>query len=310
MRLAICIPTFNREDYIVEALTSCPTVAQAAALGHQLEVFVFDNASNDRTVERARSANPSATILVNAANLGYVGNINRCLSVHEKHDWVIILHSDDVLNTDVVLATMARLEELSEYGMIFGLNQTIGGHTSPVVSDCDTIWQAGDDGVGRMQNSVPCSGVFFNSRAIADVGSLSDVYPFSADEHYNCRIARLYPVICINRVVSYYRRHDANTMLQTYEQPGFIDNFLKMRLEMNSMLSVPNTETVVREKVAFSLVSQIPHCLRARQFASAARFARFGQSNVARSRRSLGFTVRIVAGRLAGFVGPQQRDAS
>lgn len=309
MRLAICIPTFNREDYIAEALASCPTPTQVAALGHELEVFVFDNASSDRTVELARSANPTPTVSVNAENLGYVGNINRCLSVHDRHDWVIILHSDDLLNTQVVLATIARLETLSEYGMIFGMNETIGGRTAAAVRDSDTVWPAGDEGVNRMQSSVPCSGVFFNSLAVAKVGGLSDAYPFSADEHYNCRVARAFSVMCTNKVVSFYRRHDENTMLKTFTKPEFIPNFLKMRLEMNAMLRTPRSETVVREQVGRSLVAQIPHCLRARQFASAARFARFGRAHVPKSRRSMGFTVRLALGGLAGLLMRRQGGA-
>lgn len=310
MRLAICIPTFNREDYIADALASCPTPTQVAALGHELEVFVFDNASSDRTVELARSANPIPTVSVNAENLGYVGNINRCLSVHDRHDWVIILHSDDLLNTEVVLETISRLETLSEFGMIFGLNETIGGRTTAATRDSDTVWQAGDEGVKRMQNSVPCSGVFFNSHAIAKVGGLSDAYPFSADEHYNCLVARAFPVMCTNKVVSLYRRHDENTMLKTWIKPDFIPNFLQMRLEMNSMLSTPRSETVVHEQVGRSLVSQIPHCLRARQFASAARFARFGRAHVPRSRRSMGFTARLLLGGVAGLLVPRKGGAS
>lgn len=310
MRLAICIPTFNREDYIADALASCPTPTQVAAMGHDLEIFVFDNSSSDRTVEIALSASSVPTVSVNAENLGYVGNVNRCLSVYDRNDWVIILHSDDLLNTEVVLATIARLETLSEFGMIFGLNETIGGRTAAAERDSDTVWQAGDEGVNRMQSSVPCSGVFFNSHAIATVGGLSDAYPFSADEHYNCRVARAFPVMCTNKVVSFYRRHDENTMLKTFTKPEFIPSFMQMRLEMNSMLSTPRSESVVHEQVGRSLVSQIPHCLRARQFASAARFARFGRAHVPRSRRSLGFTARLILGGLAGLLMPRQGGAS
>jgi len=310
MRLAICIPAFNREDYIAEALASCPTPSKVEALGHQMEVFVFDNASTDRTVELARSANPAPTVFVNSQNLGYVGNINCCLSLHDQHDWVIILHSDDLLNTDVVLATMARLDQLSDYGMVFGLNETIGGRTPAAIRDSDTIWQAGDEGVGRMQNSVPCSGVFFNSRAIAEVGALSKAYPFSGDEHYNCRVALRFPVLCTNQVVSFYRRHDENTMLKIFRKPEFIPNFLQMRLEMNAMLSTPSSEAKVREQVARTLVAQIPHCLRARQFASAAGLARFGRTHVPQSRRSLGFTARLALGAISGLLMPQKGGTS
>lgn len=301
MRFAICIPVFNRENYIEQALASCPTPDQVLALGHQLEVFVFDNASSDRTVELALRTNPVPTIFKNSMNLGYVGNINRCLSVHEQYDWVIILHSDDLLNTEAVLATIARLNTETEYGMVFGLNETIGGRTAAAVCESETVWQAGDEGVNRMQSSVACSGVFFNSRAIAQVGGFSEAYPFSADEHYNCRIARSFPVMCTNKVVSYYRRHDENTMLKNFTEREFITNFLQMRMEMNAMLNAPRSGTEVREQVARSLVSQIPHCLRAREFGSAARFAQFGRTHLPWARRSMGVRLRLALGRIAGF---------
>jgi glycosyltransferase involved in cell wall biosynthesis len=299
LHIAICIPAYNREDYIAEALASCP----ASIPGHKLSVHVFDNSSSDGTVALVRRDFPHVDVQVNLENLGYVGNINRCLSLASDHDWIVILHSDDLLDVRAVIATAARLEDLSDHGMIFGLNETLGQPHKHPSRAYFSNWQAGDAGVVRMQSSVPCSGIFYNSRAISQVGLFSPDYPFSADEEYHCRIARDFPITCSNLVISKYRRHDNNTMLETWRQATFIPNFLAMRLAMNAMLVTPMTERAVREAVARTLAGQIPHCLRLGEQTIAGRFADFALANTPPLRLRLGMLARIAWAKTAGIWG-------
>lgn len=92
--ISICIPTFNRADYLEQTLQS--VVHQTIK---PFEVIIVDNASTDNTPQiAARYKKFGFTYIRNPKNLGMVGNYNRCLALAQG-DYISFLHSDDLISS-------------------------------------------------------------------------------------------------------------------------------------------------------------------------------------------------------------------
>ncbi|KKS79552.1 MAG: Glycosyl transferase, family 2 [Candidatus Beckwithbacteria bacterium GW2011_GWA2_43_10] len=91
--ISICIPTFNRADYLEQALQS---LAQQTI--KPFEVIIVDNASTDNTPQiAAKYKKLGFTYVRNPKNLGMVGNYNRCLEL-ARGQYLSFLHSDDLIS--------------------------------------------------------------------------------------------------------------------------------------------------------------------------------------------------------------------
>lgn len=91
--ISICIPTFNRADYLEQTLQSITRQTQKP-----FEVIIVDNASTDNTSQIvAKYCRFGFTYIRNPKNLGMVGNYNRCLSLAHGN-YLSFLHSDDLID--------------------------------------------------------------------------------------------------------------------------------------------------------------------------------------------------------------------
>ena len=92
--MSVCIPVFNGESYIAQALES---VLSQTFL--DFEVIITDNCSTDKTLQIIKNIsqkNPRMKVFSNEENLGIVGNFNRCLHLANAK-YVKFLCADDLL---------------------------------------------------------------------------------------------------------------------------------------------------------------------------------------------------------------------
>lgn len=114
--LAICIPVFNREEYIGETLSS--VLAEA---DDRVEICISDNASTDDTVAMARQAlgdAPRARIAVQPENRGADANYLAAVALAEASH-CLILGSDDTLAPGALGAILERLESIDPDILLF-----------------------------------------------------------------------------------------------------------------------------------------------------------------------------------------------
>jgi glycosyltransferase involved in cell wall biosynthesis len=105
MLVSICIPTFNGQDYLKEALES----ASAQTYG-SIEIVVVDDCSNDGTLDIANDharLDPRVRISRNEVNQGLVGNWNRCV-LQARGEWLKFLFQDDLLDPGCLEAMVSR----------------------------------------------------------------------------------------------------------------------------------------------------------------------------------------------------------
>lgn len=90
--VSVCIPVYNTERFITEALHS--VLNQSF---RDLEVVVVDNASTDSTPELlAKTTDPRVRLFRNEQNIGAAGNFNRAMSL-ARGQYIKLLCADDLL---------------------------------------------------------------------------------------------------------------------------------------------------------------------------------------------------------------------
>jgi glycosyltransferase involved in cell wall biosynthesis len=105
--LTIAIPTFRRQDLLVEA------VASALAQAGSIEIVVVDNDPASAVLGHLLAALPALRSAAfryfrNAANLGLAGNLNRCIRL-ARGEWLTLLHDDDLLHPGFAARMMPHL---------------------------------------------------------------------------------------------------------------------------------------------------------------------------------------------------------
>lgn len=116
--LSICIPTYNRADYLRDALLSI-FVQLTPELSHMVEVVVADNASADHTEQVAKEFTGKIDRFVyvkNPDNVGFDGNINIVVrAASGRYCWYL---GDDDAIVNGALAHMVEVCQEDKYGVI------------------------------------------------------------------------------------------------------------------------------------------------------------------------------------------------
>jgi len=95
--VSICIPVYNGEPYIFEALNSAVNQTYK-----NLEILIFDNCSTDRTAEIIKSFNDSRiSYHLNDKNYGGLYNHNKCLE-SANGEFIKLLSADDLLKPEAI----------------------------------------------------------------------------------------------------------------------------------------------------------------------------------------------------------------
>lgn len=119
--VSICIPTFNGEAFIKEAL-----LAAISQTYPNLEIIVADDSSTDKTVEIVREfqrENPAADLrIILHLNYGLVGNLNFCIS-QGRGRYIKFLFQDDLLASNCVEEMVKLAESDREIGLVFSPRQ-------------------------------------------------------------------------------------------------------------------------------------------------------------------------------------------
>lgn len=105
--VSICIPTYNSERFISDALDSA-----AGQTYPDLEIVVVDNTSRDSTVEICRDYSQKdrrVKVYENEINVGAYGNFNKCI-VAATGAYIKFLASDDLLDPTCVEKLVAAYE--------------------------------------------------------------------------------------------------------------------------------------------------------------------------------------------------------
>lgn len=189
------IPAWNRRAFVLEAIQSILDQSHTA-----VDIHIFDNAPTDGTPAAVQAEFGGQVALhLNAQNVGYVGNVNRCLSLESNYDWIAILHPHDMYLDHSLARIFTAIEINASAGIIFGQQVSFDGNDQSGNSNvCEVILhKGGNRAVRRAQFQLPCSSTAYSALAIRKNGGFTTDYPYSADEEHNARVASQFDIVSL-----------------------------------------------------------------------------------------------------------------
>lgn len=115
-RLSICLPTYNGEAYVAEAVRSVLQQSYRA-----FEIVALDDGSSDRTLEILQAfPDPRLRIYQNPHRRGVPGNWNGAVAL-ARGEYVCVFHQDDVMLADNLARKVALFESDPRLSLVHSL---------------------------------------------------------------------------------------------------------------------------------------------------------------------------------------------
>ena len=109
--LSISIVNFNTGDYLIKSLDSLQKVKDEA----EIEIWVVDNASSDKSFEKAKSKFNNINFIKNNQNLGF-GKAHNLVLRKFKTEYVLILNPDTEIKKGVISKMLQFMEDNPNVG--------------------------------------------------------------------------------------------------------------------------------------------------------------------------------------------------
>ena len=126
-KVSVCIPVYNREDFIAEAIES--VLSQTFT---DFELIITDNCSTDKTpeiIKKYASTDKWISCYRNEYNLGVIGNINRCVLL-TRGKYITIVCADDKLAPQCLEVFVEKMDKHPEVSLITSFTQSFGDSDS------------------------------------------------------------------------------------------------------------------------------------------------------------------------------------
>ncbi len=110
-KITVAIPTYNREKYLIESLTSILNQTEK-----NIDILVFDNGSDYDIYGAIKKIDPENKIKIirSEKNLGGTANFQRIKDYNFDSEYLIVFHDDDVMHKDYLKSALSFLEKNKE----------------------------------------------------------------------------------------------------------------------------------------------------------------------------------------------------
>lgn len=202
--VSVVIPCWNQGHYLGEAIES--VLAQEYP---RLELVVVDDGSEDNSLEVARRY-PGVRSL-RQPNSGVAAARNRGLA-ETVGELVVFLDADDRLLPRALEVGVEELEGEPEAAFAAGMPRDIGRDGS-VVREARQPLVTRDHYLKLLEECFIWSGssLVYRRRALEAVAGFNERRVAADDYELYLKLARDFPVVCHEEVVTEYRRHGSNT---------------------------------------------------------------------------------------------------
>lgn len=207
--VTIGLSTYNRADgYLKNALDAA--VSQTWA---NLEIIVSDNCSDDNTEELVMSySDQRIKYIRQKENIGAANNFNFCLE-QAKGDYFLLLHDDDLIDSDFIETCMGMVIKNGDSGIIRtgtrlidgeGNIRTIKSNNSGVsITDFLLSWFSDNSALYL------CS-TLYNTKGLREVGGFTSKTNLFNDVAPILKLVGKYGRLDVSNVKASFRRHDEN----------------------------------------------------------------------------------------------------
>lgn len=270
--VTVAIPTYNGQDYLVEAMKSV-----LAQQGVAFRLVVCDDASSDRTVEIARQlANRRTTVIANDVRAGLTANWNRCVE-HCDSEFLCLFHQDDLMVPGNLERKIALLREHPEVAFVFSASEIIDARDNPVpeslvnrdhISDENRVLNSTEAlQILLVKNVVRASSVVIRKSCLDQVGLFNPSYGHVVDWEMWLRLAAKFSVGWLAVPLVRVRWHQQS---ETHRQREKDTDLAEYRRLLDTVIvplakNLPNRTAILRQaklQLAHGYLNRSYLCLR------------------------------------------------
>lgn len=253
--VSICIPNYNAGAFIGETIKSALDQTYT-----RIEIIVIDDCSTDDSWVVINSFGLKVKKFRNKRNLGYPGNMNRCVEL-AKGDYIIFLNSDDILEKNAVKKQLEVMAKNPGVGVVHGAALKIDacGRRIGVIKSSKTSYVM--RGMERLNtllegNSIVCSAAMVRKKCFRDAGVFDPGIYFCADWDMWLRICMKHDIAYLDGFVALYRVRE-NSMSSTYGtvKMGGVDKYKTLK----KTLSALSSRHYVHDSMAQRIVGKSRH---------------------------------------------------
>lgn len=265
-KLSICVPTFNRKDYLKQTLNS---IYAQTYKGY--EVIVVDDGSTDGTEEMIKTADYAVRYYWQE-NRGEAVSRNRLIEL-ARGRFITFLDSDDLLMPDAIERMMNVMEAESGEVVVYGPYLRIDEYGN-ICGRCKRKLYSGHVTRYLFQDIfIHSCGSMFSKKALEEAGGFEESLPLCADYDLWLRLSLKYPFVALSEPTFKRRRHSTNLSALCSKnqiiQLGVLERFYYEK----------GGNTVIPEKIAMRRLSREEYrvgkySLTEKNFALAARYFR------------------------------------
>lgn len=203
-KLSVCIPTYNRKEFLKEALQSLEQQTF-----QDFETIILDDGSADGTGEMVKELGGDIHYHWQE-NAGEVTTTNRLIELAQT-DYIAFLHSDDLLVDDALERLWGAVDAESEPVVAYGNYLKIDERGNPCGQSNRTLHS------GRITTQffndiiVHPVGSLFPKKALQEVGGLDGSITACYDYKMELLISLKYRFVALEKPTFMRRRHDSNT---------------------------------------------------------------------------------------------------
>lgn len=207
-KIIVTIPAYNGEAFIVRAIRSIQGQSYK-----DFDLYVMDNCSENDTatiVQELSKQDSRIHLRRNEANLGLMGNFNRCLrfALEQDADFFLLMCCDDVIYPNYLEKKAAILEAEPSVVMVCNATDIVDDKGKKLMTR-RTLRGGFIEGRRVVRRSLYLgnifgepSGVLFRVEAMRRTGPFDERLFYSLDWEYASRIAMMGNVACIDEPLS------------------------------------------------------------------------------------------------------------
>jgi glycosyltransferase involved in cell wall biosynthesis len=256
--VSICIPTFNREQYLAQTIESALNQDY-----ENLEVIVADNCSSDGTQNLVNRfiVDSRFSYYRNETNIGMVNNWKGLLDCKVRGEWFLLLSDDDYLiNPSYISEAIAIANEHADINVVYA-----DGYLEYVKMnkrlELNLPYQRVEDGKNifmtmhaiKPQAFTLCN-ILFKTELSKQLNAFSNPSNLCCDSELFLKMCLTGKVGVVKKYVSVYRFHDSNLITQKRTVDELvsmaIDVFVEPQVMASKMNNFSASDLKLREKIA------------------------------------------------------------
>ena len=256
MKISAIIPTYNNQNFIVDAITSIQKQSHPVD-----EIIIIDDGSTDST-EQTITSLPYPVRYIKQKNQGPSAARNKGIQLAQG-DWIAFLDADDQWTIDKIEKQIAVLKQNPELHLIAGDMQEIGTDnkiiTPSVLAKHNLLAQFQAHPGSSIQNAltklvhknfIPTGSVLVKHSTLIEADMFNPRIRFGEDLELWAKITAHHPITCLPEILMLRRLHDQNATKCT-------DLMLKDLVSvMQSIRTHTKTELKQQNIVADNLVAK------------------------------------------------------